>query len=119
MAYINNRRPSNPVWDYSIFDIVSVGHTTHIGTGGFFISADYRLVPPLYKNRQTPSVVCAFLYSAHLCTRGKYVGALFLYVVFAAQFLDIKQELVINSERCGLGNPGNVLRGDNPVSMHT
>jgi len=58
---------------------------------------------------------------SHLCTRGKYVGApfligqnggflglfscplafppFFLYVVLAAQFLDTKQELVINSLR--------------------
>jgi len=41
-----------------------------------------------------------------------------IYVVFAAQFLDIKQRLVINSNVMGI-NSWQYLSHDNQVKMHT
>jgi len=107
-----------------LFDLsnMSVSHARFAcaGIGGFLLypvnsKRESRYDEECVTENITPGII------AHLCTRGKYVGALFLigqnggflglyscplgfppfflYVVLAAQFLDTKQELVINSLR--------------------
>ena len=91
----------------------------HPNEWGFLVMVDW-----VYLKRDTVIDVATSIVKSH--QRAHYLMLLKtteysapFYVFFAAQFLNVKEELEINSSYCGLWNPGNVFHGDNLVSMHT